>query len=223
MSRTDSNRSGCFTPCQVSASWSAPRAVRWLVAFGLLGAATGCGPSVQVRRMAVNETKDLSGRWNDTDSRLVAEELITDSLSRPWLANATRKTGNPPTVIVGQVHNESLEHIDCQAFVEDLQRSLINSGRVEFVASAMERSDVRAERYDQDVNASENTRKAQGDEQGADFVLSGRIASTVDRVGGESVVAYQVNLKLLDVQSNKIVWNGTKKIKKNVSRAGAEF
>ncbi len=194
-----------------------------LVALALVTAATGCGPSVKVRRMDNAENIDLSGRWNETDSRLVAEEMIADTLSRPWLANATRKTGNPPTVIVGQVHNESMEHIDCQAFVEDLQRSLINSGRVEFVASALERGDVRAERYDQDTNASEATRKAQGEEQGADFVLSGSIRSNVDRVGGESVVAYQVNLKLLDVQSNKIVWNGSKKIKKNISRAGAGF
>ena len=188
-----------------------------------IAALTGCGPSVQVRRMAANENKDLSGRWNETDSRLVAEEMIADSLSRPWLANATKKTGNPPTVIVGQVHNDSMEHIDCQAFVEDLQRSLINSGRVEFVASAMERSDVRRERLDQDTNASEATRKAHGEETGADYVLSGRIASNIDREGGESVVAYQIDLKLLDVQSNKIVWHGAKKIKKSISRSSTEF
>jgi hypothetical protein len=193
---------------------------RWAAVF-LAGAA--CAPSTQVRRMDVNEVKDVSGRWNDTDARLVAEEMIQDSVSRPWLADAQRKKGGPPTVIVQTVRNNSMEHIDTGVFVEELQRALINSGRVEFVASARERGDVRAERADQDLNASEETRKEHGEETGADFGLSGVISSVQDKEGGEAVVLYQVNLKLVDIKTNRIVWNGQKKIKKNISRASATF
>lgn len=182
----------------------------------------GCA-TTQVRRMDVNEVKDLSGRWNDTDSRLVAEEMIQDSLSRPWIVNAQSRKGAPPTVIVQSVRNNSMEHINTETFVEDLQRSLINSGRVQFVASALERGELRAERADQDLNASDATRKAHGQETGADFALSGTINSVRDREGGESVVLYQVNLKMVDLQSNQIVWNGQKKIKKDVQRASATY
>jgi uncharacterized protein (TIGR02722 family) len=191
------------------------------VAVALLLCA-GCA-TTQVRRMDVNEVKDLSGRWNDTDSRLVAEEMIQDSLARPWIVNAQAHKGAPPTVIVQSVRNNSMEHINTDTFIEDLQRSLINSGRVQFVASAVERDELRAERADQDQNASDATRKAHGQETGADFALSGTINSVMDREGGESVVLYQVNLKMVDLQSNQIVWNGQKKIRKNVSRASASF
>jgi uncharacterized protein (TIGR02722 family) len=180
---------------------------------------TGCATGVKVQRLDVNEVTDVSGRWNDTDSRLVAEEMIQDSLSRPWLPLAQQKKGGLPTVIVQAVRNESMEHINTGTFVEDLQRALINSGRLQFVASADERQGLRQERADQDVNASEQTRKAHGQESGADFALSGTINSVQDRQGGTAVVLYQVNLKLLDLQSNQIVWNGQKKIKKAVSRA----
>jgi hypothetical protein len=193
---------------------------RWAAVF-LVSAA--CASGTQVRRMDVNEVKDVSGRWNDTDARLVAEEMIQDSVSRPWLADAQRKKGGPPTVIVQTVRNNSMEHIDTGVFVEELQRALINSGRVEFVASAGERKDVRAERADQDLNASEETRKEHGEETGADFGLSGVISSVQDKEGGEAVVLYQVNLKLVDIKTNRIVWNGQKKIKKNISRASATF
>ena len=47
----------------------------------------GCSSRKQVSRVDVNTTIDLSGNWNDTDSRLVANEMITDALSRPWLTN----------------------------------------------------------------------------------------------------------------------------------------
>ena len=193
---------------------------RTLAALALV--ATGCA-TTQVQRLDSNVVVDVSGRWNDTDSRLVAEEMIHDSLSRPWLANAEQKKGGQPTVIVQAVRNTSMEHINTGVFVEDLQRELINSGRVQFVASADERQGLRAERADQDTNASEQTRKAHGQETGADFALSGTISSVQDREGGVSVVLYQVNLKLLDMQSNQIVWNGQKKIKKQVTRATATW
>ena len=173
--------------------------------------------------MDVNEVKDVSGRWNDTDARLVAEEMIQDSISRPWLATASQRKGGAPTLVVQTVRNDSMEHINTDVFVEELQRALINSGRVQFVASASERGDLRAERADQDLNASEETRKEHGQEIGADYGLSGTISSVQDREGGESVVLYQVNLKLVDVKTNQIVWHGQKKIKKSISRASATF
>ncbi|MEK7389194.1 MAG: penicillin-binding protein activator LpoB [Elusimicrobiota bacterium] len=180
---------------------------------------SACATSVE--RMDPGEVKDISGRWNDTDSRLVAEEMISDCLSRPWYSAAQSKLGKNPTVIVGSVKNQSQEHINTDTFVEDLQRSLINSGKIEFVASKGERGEVRDERLDQDTNATEDTRKAHGQEIGADFMLSGALNQIVDQEGGKAVVFYQTNLKMLDVKSNKIVWNGQKKLKKFVKRSKA--
>ena len=184
-----------------------------------LSTLAACAP-VQVRRMDTQEQRDLSGRWNDTDARLVADEMIPDSLGRPWLPVAQQRLGRAPTVIVGAVRNQSLEHLNTDSFVEALQRALINSGRVAFVASQDERLQTRAERRDQDTNASDATRKANGEEQGADYVLSGAINAIQDEVSGEKVVFYQVNLKLLDMKTNQIVWNGQKQIRKNIVRAG---
>ncbi|MDP3543860.1 MAG: penicillin-binding protein activator LpoB [Elusimicrobiota bacterium] len=194
-----------------------------LKALPLVGLAlvlTACG-GTSVQRMDEGSVKDVSGRWNDTDSRLVAEEMIADSLSRPWYGAAQAKLGKNPTVIVGSVKNQSQEHINTDTFVEDLQRSLINSGKVEFVASKGERGEVREERLDQDTNAEESTRKAHGQETGADFMLSGALNQIVDQEGGKAVVFYQTNLKMLDLKTNKIVWNGQKKLKKFVKRSKA--
>lgn len=190
------------------------------VAAGFLSA---CGET-QVTRMDVGEVKDISGRWNDTDSRLVAEEMIKDSLSRQWLPGFTgANAGKNPVVIVGTVRNQSAEHIATDTFVEDLQRELINSGRVNFVASKNERGEVRDERLDQDTNASDDTRKANGQESGADFMMSGTINSIVDKEGGRAVVFYQINLKLLNMKTNQIVWNGQKKLKKFVEQSKASW
>ena len=163
---------------------------------------------------------DLSGNWNDTDSRLVAQEMIQDVLSRNWLSKFNRDKGKAPTVIVGTVRNLSHEHINTRTFIADMERELINSGEVEFVASAEAREEVRSEVKDQDLNAAEETRKAMGNEVGADFMLQGSINSIVDAVSGEQARFYQIDLTLIELGTNRKVWVGQKKIKKTVEKGG---
>ena len=155
-----------------------------LWAIGLL--VTGC-VSVNVDRLEVDETVDLSGRWNDTDSRLVSEEMINDALSRPWIGRYRGKMGKDPVVIVGSVRNRSDEHINTQTFIKDLERALINSGEVEFVADSSQRDEIRDERKEQAAHASESTAKEEGEEIGADFMLKGSINTISDRIDGKEV------------------------------------
>ena len=183
--------------------------------------AVGCASKVE--RMGSSEVKDLSGLWNDTDSRLVSEEMIKDVLSRPWLTRFETKSGHPPALIVGKIRNKSHEHINVTTFISDMEKELINSGLVDFVASKSERSEIRDERKDQDLNASENSRKEMGQEQGADFMLKGTISTIIDTEGKQQVRFYQVDLTLISLSNNRKVWVGQKKIKKFLSKASARM
>lgn len=176
-----------------------------------------CAPSV--KRVETNLVKDVSGGWNDTDAQMVAQEMITDCLQGGWYNRFLTRNGKEPTVIVGTVTNNTMEHINTGVFIEAMQRALINSAKVDFVASADERGEVRTERLEQDEFASEATRKAFGQEIGADYMLSGVLNSVVDQSGSKAVVFYQANLKLIDIETNQIVWNGQKQIKKYVKRS----
>ena len=180
-----------------------------------------CAP--KVTRIETNLVKDVSGGWNDTDAQMVAQEMITDCLNSGWYPKFLARKGKEPVVIVGTVTNKTMEHINTGVFVEEMQRALINSGKVEFVASKDERGEVRNERLEQDEFASEATRKAFGQEVGADFMLSGVLQSVADQAGSKAVVFYQANLKLINIETNQIVWNGQKQIKKYVKRSKVSF
>ena len=186
--------------------------------LGVLFLLAGCNPTVS--RVESDTVTDLSGNWNDTDSRLVAQEMIQDVLSRNWLSKFNREKGKAPTVIVGTVRNLSHEHINTRTFIAEMERELINSGEVEFVASADAREEVRSEVKDQDLNATEESRKAMGNEVGADFMLQGSINSIVDAVSGEQARFYQIDLTLIELGTNRKVWVGQKKIKKTVEKGG---
>ncbi|RLB01528.1 MAG: penicillin-binding protein activator LpoB [Deltaproteobacteria bacterium] len=194
------------------------RKVFVLFALSILILSLGCARPLKVTRIGEDTVTDLSGRWNDTDSRLVAEEMINDCLSRPWLGEFTGKHGKKPVVIVGSVANKSFEHIAVETFINDLQRALINSGRVSFVADKDIREMIRDEKLDQSQYASRETMKEMGREIGADFMLFGSINSIIDQVEGRKVIFYQVDLELINIETNEKVWMGQKKIKKWIAK-----
>jgi uncharacterized protein (TIGR02722 family) len=175
-----------------------------------------CAKSVS--RVASDSVTDLSGKWNDTDSRLVATEMIEDCLSRPWYQSKYVSANIIPTVIVGQVRNKSHEHISVETFIKDMERTLINSGKVEFVASKAQREELRDEVGSQMGNATDQTIAEKGQEIGADLMLVGSINSIVDQEGNQSVLFYQVDLELIEVETHKKLWIGNKKIKKLVDK-----
>ena len=193
-----------------------------LLILSLVGP-VGCA-TTKVARVGADTTIDLSGRWNDADSRMVAEEMIKDVLARPWLEKYTKTHGGKePTVIVGTVMNRSHEHINVQTFTKDLERELTNDGRIQFVASKSEREEVRDERQDQQSQSSQETAKGLGKEIGADYMLKGTINTILDEAEGTKVVYYQVDLEFFDVESNKKVWAGQKKIKKVIEKSRFGF
>lgn len=188
----------------------------------LLGAivfAAGCAGK-QVTRIDPDAVTDLSGRWNDTDSRLVANALIEQSLGNPWASRyASAHGGQAPTVIVGEFANRSHEHIPVGTFVRDLEAAFINSGAVRVVATSEERQEVRAEREDQQEHARADTRARMAQELGAQYMMQGDIQTITDREGRETVVYYQIDARLVDLESNEKVWTGQHRIKKYIERS----
>jgi hypothetical protein len=183
---------------------------------------SACG-TTSVQRMDSGETIDLSGAWNDSDSRMTAETMVTDVLNRPWINRHVSQQGKSPTVIVGNIKNLSHEHINTNTFVSDIERELINSGLVEFVASANQRGEIREERKDQDLNATDATRNAAGQEIGADYMLTGQINTIIDANDSKQVRYYQVDLTLISLADNRKVWVGQEKIKKLVENSKIRY
>ena len=184
---------------------------------------SGCGHETKVTRVDSGVVTDLSGRWNDTDSRMVAEAMVKDALQYPWLGNFGKTNQRQPVVVVGTVLNSSHEHISVQTFITDLERELTNSQKVTFVAGKGERDELRTERKEQAIYAREETQKAPGKEIGADFMMKGTIATILDEVDGTKAIFYQVDLQMIDLENNAKVWYGQKKIKKVVEKKRTVF
>jgi len=183
----------------------------------------GCGGETRVTRVDSGVVTDLSGRWNDTDSRMVAESMVKEALEYPWLNNFSQSKRRQPVVVVGTVMNNSHEHINVQTFVTDLERELTNSQKITFVAAKNEREEVRTERKEQAMYSREDTQKSPGKEIGADYMMKGTIATILDEADGTKAMFYQVDLQMVDLESNAKVWYGQKKIKKVIEKKRTIF
>jgi penicillin-binding protein activator len=208
-----------------SRAQSSARCALWLLSlvpsvFIVMG---GCTSETNVTRVDTNVVTDLSGHWNDTDSRFVAEAMVKEALASHWLDDFTHQRHRPPVVVVGTILNRSYEHIDTETFIMDLERELGNAQAVRFVAARGEREEVREERRDQAVHAQDETQKRPGKELGADYMLGGTISSILDEAAGVKAVFYQVDLELIDVESDTTAWFGQKKIKKVIERKRVVF
>jgi hypothetical protein len=170
-----------------------------------------------VTRIDPSAQVDISGGWNNTDSRLTAEAMTGQVLQAKWLDNHLTAKGKKPVVIVGMVTNKSHEHIEAETFMNELERAFLQTDRVGLVQSGKKREEMRAEKADQQTNATQSTMKKFGLERGADYILQGSINSIVDAYKRKKTVTYQVNLELTNIETNEVVWIGDKKIAKLVN------
>jgi len=183
----------------------------------------------KVNRVSADTQIDLSGRWNDVDVRMVCESLINDCLASPRVAQfirdyTSRHNGILPAVVVGNFRNESSEHIDTGIITAIMESTIVNSGRLDFVAGGDTRAEIRTERQEQQVHASEATASALGYETGAALILTGSVRSIIDRAGNTTVRSYFVNAELTGIETNARLWMGNNNdIKKVIRQPNARF
>jgi len=205
------------------------RAARFLAALAALlvvaALGAGCG-GTKVENVDPTTEGYVSGRWNDSDARATVEQLIPDCLSRAWLPEFNgRHDGAKPRIVVGEIENNTSEHINKDVFMNEIQRILINSGVIRFVADPGVRDALMKE-----VEWQKEMAKGEGvapdverGVSGADFMLMGTVSSIVDQAGKSAIVYYQVDLSLTDLRTWEKVWMGTAQRKHLVEGAKTRF
>jgi uncharacterized protein (TIGR02722 family) len=172
--------------------------------------------SRSVTRINPETDIDLSGRWNDADSRKVADQMIYDLFNSDDFKNFAASKGSKPVIVVGYVRNKTSEHIDADNYVRKMEVVIHNSNVADVVESSVFRDEIRKERAEQQDFADPATVKKFGKELGADLMLLGDMTSETDVYNKKRVVNYITTLFLTDIETNRRVWYGQHEIKKLV-------
>lgn len=184
------------------------------VAFVLL--LSGACQTRTVTRLDPGAEIDLSGRWNDSDSRKVADQMIYELFDSESFKSYANTLGRKPVIVVGLIRNKTSEHIDADNYVKKFEYVIHNSKIAELVESDAFRDKLREERAQQQDFADPATAKQWGKEIGADLMLFGEMTSETDVYNKRRVVNYITTLFLTDIETNKRIWYGQHEIKKYV-------
>lgn len=165
---------------------------------------------------------DVNSRFNATDAHQMAEYLINDVLSKPWIANAAAANSaagqqDPrPLVVLGSVKNATQDYsVDMEMVTNQLQEELVNSGRVRVVAAKDIREELRAERFDTEF-ADPATVLKKANEKKAKFMILGRLLENVQVSGDGKTkdVYFELRLEMTDIETTEKVWIRTARSRK---------
>lgn len=190
--------------------------MRIIYFFILIVMVSACAQTVS--RVDPGQQIDLSGRWNDSDSRQVAEKMISELLNSPRYQEYAKELGKRPTIIVGLIRNRTSEHIDANNYIKKFEVAIFNSNVADLVESDSFRDKLREERAQQQDFADPATMAQWGKEVGANLMLFGEMTSETDVLNKQRVVNYITTLFLTDMETNKRVWYGQHEIKKYIRK-----
>lgn len=188
--------------------------MRFLIYLILLVFLFSCARSVS--RIDPGQQIDLSGRWNDSDSRMVADKMTSELLNSEKFKEYAQTLGRKPAIIVGQIRNKTSEHIDAGNYVKKMELAIFNSGIADVVESDDFRNRLREERAQQQDFSDPSTMARWGKEVGANLMLFGEMTSETDVYNKDRVVNYVTTLFLTDVETSKRIWYGQQEIKKHI-------
>lgn len=191
-----------------------------LVLAGLVVGA--CSPGFEGEYSDPAKAEIVDDKWNETDARKTAEHMIRGMLEKPWLQTFQKSHQNAkPLVIVDDVENRTDEHLDVKALTDFIQDELINSGKVRFVNKAQRQKLLDELKFQNSGAVNKSTAKKQGQQLGADYVLSGNVSSSVHQMDELKTVTYQTNLTLTNIETGEYEWSTKYEIKKRFRRSGA--
>lgn len=181
-----------------------------------------CTPGFEGEYSDPAKAEIVDDKWNETDARKTAEHMIRGMLEKPWLANYSKShSGAKPLVIVDDVENRTDEHLDVKALTDFIQDELINSGKVRFINKVQRQKILDELKFQQSEAVNQASAKKQGRQIGADYMLTGSVASSVHQMDGTKTVTYQTTLKLTNIETGEYEWSTKYEIKKRFRRSGA--
>lgn len=187
-----------------------------------ISALSGCGGP---RAFTKGEYDDptrvelLDDKFSESDMQQMADTVIKSMMSCASIQNAAK----PPIVIVERVANRTQEHIDTVSLTDKVRTALIKSGKVRFV-NKEERGTLRDE-YDYNASGavSSQTQKKSGKQVGADYILSGNLATNIQEVGSDKLVYYKLTVNLTHLETSTIDCTEEREIRKRYQKRSVGF
>jgi len=125
-----------------------------------------------------------------------------------------------PVVVVGKLKNSTSEHIDMQSLADKIQTALVNTGKFQFTDRASRTAVAEEYEYQGSGYVRPDQAKGPGQQIGADFIMTGELASIKQAVGSDEFIYYKMTGKLINLRTGILEWTDEKELKKKFRKRG---
>ncbi|MBT4287602.1 MAG: hypothetical protein HOD92_09715 [Deltaproteobacteria bacterium] len=175
----------------------------------------GCTP-VRVERQSSDSEMDLSGQWNDIDAKIMVKSIGDQFLNSDWVK---QQTSEKQSIIFDRIENKTMEHVETDAILKMLEQKFLESKKFIVLASGTSRLAARQEKKDYEKNNEAPAGIKITKEQEAKYIIRGVLHSILDQLKDDKTIYYQLTLNVVEINQNKLVWSGQKRIKKLIQKS----
>ncbi len=171
----------------------------------------GCAAKVQYHD--AQETQAVTTDFSSTDLQLIAEKMVDSLITFPPIVQLTEQ--RRPVLLVEQVKNKTMQHIDTEAITDTVRTRLIRSGKFRFIDRTTDDAAIREISTQQDGGLTDPNKAVQfGQQLGAEYILTGNFAEIQQKAGGVKDVYYKFTLNLKNLRTGILEWSDEKEIRK---------
>lgn len=142
----------------------------------------------------------LDDKFNEADLQQMAATVSAAMISCPDVVGAKK----PPVVIMEQVQNKTEEHIDMQSLTDKIRTEMIKSRKIKFVNKTARETLDEEYRYNEAGNVAKEKMKSRGKQTGADYIMSGAMATNIQQVGNDKFIYYKLTMNLTNLETSEI-------------------
>lgn len=177
----------------------------------------GCGGSKAFTKGEYDDptrVELLDDKFNESDMQQMADTIIKAMVGCRFVTEAKTQ----PVVIVEKIQNRTQEHIDMTSMTDMIRTALIKTGKVRFV-NKEERTTVDQEMtYHESGAVAAASAKKRGKQTGADYLLSGSMATNIQEVGSDKLIYYKLTMNLTNLETTTIDCTEEKQIRKKYKK-----
>ncbi len=178
---------------------------------------TACSSQPTVSYVDPNTVDTTSINFSSTDLQTTAQTMVNQMLTSPVIVQLTQSQS--PVMYVSGLTNNTSEFIDTQAITDAISTQLINSGKFQFVDMTKVNAIKKQLNYqNQSGMVNPATAAKIGQQVGAQYMFYGDISSITAVNSSQESQYYQITMKLLNIQTGIITWQGQQQIRKVATR-----
>ena len=186
---------------------------KWFATAGLLGLlASGCATTVEYGDET--SSKPISTDFGSSDLQQIAAKMVDSMLADEVLQEISGD--GPPLLIVDQVKNKTMQHIDTESVTDSIRTKLIRSRKFSFQDRTTEAALQEELAYQQGA-AQEPV--AAGQQDAPHYMLTANLSEIQQEQGRLKDVYYKFTMSLRDLKSGRLIWADEKEIRKQKTRS----